>query len=139
MGATNRTKAGKRFYQLNHLVDHVGPHLPGVSHLAVLLVCFRHAHASKFSVSVARIANSTRLSKRHVKRILRELESIGTIIMLNEHRGPIPRLYRITGRVNLKIESSTAGRTASRPSGQRKCTSVRGDTHVTITSAICHH
>jgi|GEM_PF-2171833 len=97
--APPKRKSLKRFEQLNHIVDVVSPTLPSASHVAVLLICYRHAReGGSFTVSTKRIANACRLSERHTKRIVDDLEATGVIVMESEHAGPIPRKYRITGQ-----------------------------------------
>lgn len=95
-----KRKSTKRFEQLNRLVDDINPTLPTATHAAVLMTCFRHGGpGGGFRVSTARIARSTCISERQAKRVIDQLESCGVIELLQEHQGPIPRQYRITGRV----------------------------------------
>ncbi|MCO8121457.1 helix-turn-helix domain-containing protein [Stieleria sp. TO1_6] len=108
-GEATKRKSQKRFEQLNRIIDDIAPTLPSASHLAVLLICFRHGRqAGFFRASTKRIAKSARLSERHVKRIINDLETAGVVRLEAEHNGPIPRSYRITGQT------------------------ANGDTHVTI-------
>lgn len=104
-----KRKSTQRFEQLNLLVDVVCPSLTSPSHVAVVMVCYRHARENgEFQVSTERIARAVRLSERHVKRVLDDLERASVLKMKLEHRGPIPRRYRFTGKP------------------------ANGDTHVTI-------
>ncbi|WP_420876874.1 helix-turn-helix domain-containing protein [Rosistilla oblonga] len=95
-----KRKSNRRFEQLNRLVDEVCPQLPGTSHVAILMVCWRHAReAGHFQASTKRIARSAGLKERQAKRIIDDLEAAGVIEMTKEHNGPVPRCYRITGKV----------------------------------------
>ncbi len=92
-------KSARRFEQFNLLVDEVGPQLPTPAHLAVLLVAFRHGKGNGyFRVSTDRIAESVNLKKRRVVYILRELQKLEVIQLVKEHKGRIPRVYRINFR-----------------------------------------
>jgi len=94
-----KQKSDKRWKQFNHLIDTIATTLPSASHVAVVSTCFRHANEDGFfGVSTNRIARSTRLSKRHVQRILDELESSVVLRLVKEHQGPLPRRYKFTGR-----------------------------------------
>lgn len=94
-----RRKAAKRFEQLNVLVDHVGPHLPTPTHLAVLLVAFRHGRGNGyFRVSTERIAQSVNLKKRRVVDIIDDLQRLEVIQLVQAHQGPLPAIYRINFR-----------------------------------------
>ena len=98
-GPGPKRKSQKRFEQLNHIVDNVAPTLASASHVAVMLICYRHAReGGTFQVSNRRIAHSAGVTERHVKRVMGDLESCGAIELQREHQGPIPRRYRITGR-----------------------------------------
>ncbi|MEO1616828.1 MAG: hypothetical protein AAFV88_13310 [Planctomycetota bacterium] len=118
-----KRKSQKRWEQLNRIIDDVAPSLPSASHVAVLMICFRHGRQGGFfRVSTSRIAKSSKLSDRHVKRILDDLEKSGVISLEAEHKGPTPRTYRITGRAangDAHVTNSTE------PTPQ-----VNGDTHV---------
>jgi hypothetical protein len=104
-----KAKSNVRFQQLNRLVDTIAVSLPSASHVAVALVCYRHAREDGvFGVSTNRIAKSTRLSKRQVQRVLDYLEKETVLKLMKEHQGPLPRKYKFTGRT------------------------ANGDTHVTI-------
>jgi CRP-like cAMP-binding protein len=97
---TPKKKSQKRFEQLNRLVDDVTGTLPAVAHVAVLLVCFRHAMAGgTFRLSTRRISEATKLSGRHVVRVMADMRSGGVIEQLEEHKGPLPAKYRITGKL----------------------------------------
>jgi hypothetical protein len=107
-----KRKSFQRFEQLNHLVDIVAASLKSSSHVAVALVCYRHARENGvFGVSTKRLSDTTRLSTRQVRRVLDDLEKASVIKMVKEHDGPLPRKYKFTGR----------------PSN--------GDTHVTISKS----
>lgn len=94
--AEAKRKSARRFEQLNEIIDEIAPKLPGPSHVAVLLCCFRHGRgAGYFRVSTARLARSTTLQHRRVRYVMDELERMGVIEMITEHKGPIPRTYRI--------------------------------------------
>ena len=93
-----KRKSAMRFEQLNQLVDDIAPSLPQTAHVAVLFCCYRHARErGHFQVSARRIAEATKLSERHVKRVLDDLERGEVIEMVREHNGPIPKQYQITG------------------------------------------
>lgn len=99
MEATKK-KSAKRFEQLNRLADDITPTLPTSTHVAVLMLCYRHGRAGgTFRVSTSRLARSARISGRQARRVLDDLEGSGVIELLKEHQGPVPRLYRITGKV----------------------------------------
>lgn len=98
-GPGPKRKSQKRFEQLNHIVDNVAPTLKSASHVAVLLVCYRHAWTGgTFQISNRRIADSAGTTHRHARRVMDDLEAAGVIELVAEHQGPIPRRYRITGR-----------------------------------------
>ncbi len=93
-----KRKSAMRFEQLNQIVDDIAPSLPTPAHVAVLFCCYRHARElGHFQVSTNRIAQSTKVSPRHARRIIDDLEQWKVIEMEREHNGPIPRQYRITG------------------------------------------
>lgn len=93
-----KRKSEMRFEQLNQLVDDIAPTLPTPAHVAVLFCCYRHARErGHFQVSTKRIADGARVSERHAKRLIDDLERFEVIEMEREHQGPIPRRYRITG------------------------------------------
>jgi hypothetical protein len=95
-----KSKSQKRFEQLNRIVDRIAPTLQTPSQVAVLLVCYRHAfERGHFRVSIRRIADATRLSTRQVMRVMDQLRRLGVIDLLEEHRGPVPAQYRITGEL----------------------------------------
>ena len=95
-GETPKRKSHNRWEQFNRIVDDIACKLPTASHVAVLMVCFRHGRgAGFFRVSTGRIAESVKLKERRVKYILDELETAGIITLIKEHQGPIPRTYRI--------------------------------------------
>jgi hypothetical protein len=92
----DKKKSARRFEQLNAIVDDIAPKLPSVSHVAVLLCCFRHGRGlGFFRVSTQRIAKATNLQRRRVQYILDDLERLGAVVLVSEHQGPIPRTYRI--------------------------------------------
>jgi|SRR6056297_1908071 len=92
-----KKKSQKRFEQLNRIVDDIAPTLPTSTHVAALLVCFRHGRgAGFFRVSTRRLAKSIGVKVRQTKSILDDLEQAGVIVLTKEHQGPIPRTYRIT-------------------------------------------
>ncbi|MDV6034057.1 MAG: hypothetical protein F9B45_28980 [Phycisphaera sp. RhM] len=95
-----KRKSQKRFEQLNRIVDDIAPTLPSSTHTAVLLVCFRHARqGGAFRVSTRRIADAAGVTPRWVQKVLDDLEQLGVVTLCEEHKGPIPRQYRITGNV----------------------------------------
>lgn len=95
-----KRKSSQRFEQLNRLVDNVAPSLPSPSHVAVAMVCYRHARENgAFQVSTKRIATSAAIHPRHARRILDDLEKWLVIEMTKDHTGPIPKRYRFTGRL----------------------------------------
>lgn len=96
MDKTKR-KSQKRWEQFNRIVDVVAPSLPTSTHVAVLLCCFRHGRqGGYFRASTKRIAESAGLKKRQTQYILDELEQLGVITFISEHKGPIPRVYQVT-------------------------------------------
>ncbi len=89
-------KSSKRFEQLNLIIDDIAPKLPTAAHVAVLVCCFRHGRGlGFFRVSTQRIAKSTKLQRRRVQYIMDDLERQGVVVLVAEHKGPIPRTYRI--------------------------------------------
>lgn len=93
-----KRKSEMRFEQLNQLVDDIAPTLPTPAHVAVLFCCYRHARErGHFQVSTKRISASTKVSPRHARRIIDDLEQLKVIELMREHNGPIARQYRITG------------------------------------------
>lgn len=124
-----KRRSQKRFEQLNLIVDKIAPALPTSTHVAVLMICFRHGGShGEFRVSTARIACSACVSERQAKRVINELERAEVIELLEEHQGPIPRQYRITG----KVPNGDTHDTNSKP----KKSTVNGDTHDTIPRQI---
>lgn len=108
----SKRKSSERFEQLNLIVDEVAPKLPTPAHVAVLFCCFRHARErGHFQVSTRRIATSSKVSERHAKRIIDDLERLQVIAMEREHQGPIPRRYRITGRCAIVTPTSPINQT----------------------------
>lgn len=94
-----KRKSHKRFEQLNELIDGITGTLPTPTHGMALMVCFRHGRpGGRFRVAIDRIADSAGISRRQAQRVLDDLERMGVVELLKEHQGPIPRLYRITGR-----------------------------------------
>lgn len=92
----DKRKANSRFRQLNVIVDEIAPQLPTPGHVAVLLCCFRHGRGMGFfKVSTERLAKSTTLKRRRVQYILDDLERMGAVVLVSEHKGPIPRTYQI--------------------------------------------
>ena len=93
-----KRKSANRFAQLNQIADRIAPSLPTTAHVAVLFCCFRHARElGHFQVSTKRIAATARISERHARRIVDDLERLKVIKLEVEHQGPIARRYRITG------------------------------------------
>lgn len=91
-----KRKSAKRFEQLNVIVDEVAPQLPTPTHLAVLLCCFRHGKGvGYFRASTDRLARTVGLKKRRIQDILDELQQMKVIDLVQEHKGPLPRVYRI--------------------------------------------
>lgn len=125
-----KRKSHKRFEQLNQIVDAISPTLPTAAHVAVLFICYRHARENgRFQVSTKRIANSSTLSERHVKRIMDDLERLLVIRMETEHQGPVPRRYRITGQPAMVTSMSPIEDSESEL--MVTSTSANGDIHVT--------
>ncbi|KAA5543580.1 hypothetical protein FYK55_10215 [Roseiconus nitratireducens] len=95
-----KRKSQRRFEQLNRIVDVIAPTLPTSTHVAVLLVCFRHARqGGAFQVSTRRIADAVNIKRRRAQYVLDELIELGVVAITEEHKGPIPRKHRITGEV----------------------------------------
>lgn len=92
-----KRKSDKRFEQLNELTDKVCPTLPNCQYVTVVLVCYRHGRANGFfRVSLARLSSSTRIKHRQLQYILKELQLMGVITLVQAHQGPIPAVYRFT-------------------------------------------
>ncbi len=97
--STPKRKSQLRFEQLNRIADVIAQTLPTSTHVAVLMIAYRHAGpGGQFSVSTNRIADACRISDRWAKNVIDDLERLGVIVMLQDHKGPIPRRYKITGR-----------------------------------------
>lgn len=97
--ASQKGKSAKRFELLNRLWDEITETLPTSTHVAVLGCCYRHARVGGyFRVSTGRLARSTKVGQRQARRVLDDLERQGVIELVREHDGPIPRVYRITGK-----------------------------------------
>jgi len=93
-----KRKSARRFEQLNLIVDTIAPTLKSASHVAVLMVCYRHADPNgRFRASKSRIALACNLSVRQTVRVMKDLEVAGVIVKERDHDGPIPQRYRITG------------------------------------------
>ncbi len=92
-------KSQRRFEQLNIIVDKIAPTLRTPTHVAVLLVCFRHGRGrGYFRASTSRVAASVGIKKRQAVNIFDALEKAGVIELVEEHKGPVPRTYKITFR-----------------------------------------
>lgn len=86
----------QRWEQNNYLIDAICPQFKSATYGLVLMTCFRHGRgAGFFRASTKRIAKSAVTSERHVRRILDEFERFQVIELIDEHKGPIPRTYRI--------------------------------------------
>lgn len=96
---TPKRKSQKRFEQVNDLVDRIAPTLPAATHVAVVLVAWRHATNGRFRLSASQVAKSVSGSLRNVRRVLDELEEGGVIVKVSDEQGTIPRTYRFTGNV----------------------------------------
>jgi DNA-binding MarR family transcriptional regulator len=126
-----KRKSQERFELLNKITDVIGPTLPSSTHFAVLVVCYRHAiRGGHFRVSAKRIAKSCRLSSRHVGRIIDELERLGVIEAIRDHKGPIPKQYKITQRTAANDDTHVTIKNTVPPGGMVTPMSVNGDTHV---------
>jgi two-component sensor histidine kinase len=91
-----KKRSDRRWEQHNYLVDEINPRLKNATYIAVLWVCFRNGRGlGYFRASSNRIAKCARTSKRNVQRILDDFESWRIIELIEEHKGPIPRTYRI--------------------------------------------
>lgn len=91
-----KRKSTRRFEQFNVLVDQVGPLLPTPTHLAVLLVAFRHGKGNGyFRVSTERIAQSVGLKKRRVAKVIDDLQRLQVLQQVQEHQGRWAAVYRI--------------------------------------------
>ena len=85
-----------RWEQNNYLIDAICPQFKCATYGLVLMTCFRHGRGTGFfRASTKRIAKSTVTSARHVRRILDEFQQFKVIELIEEHKGPIPRTYRI--------------------------------------------
>lgn len=91
-----KKRSDQRWEQHNYLVDEINPRLKNSTYIAVLWACFRHGRGfGYFRASTNRIAKCARTSKRNVQRIIDDLEKWKVIELITEHKGPIPRTYRI--------------------------------------------
>lgn len=91
-----KKRSDQRWEQHNYLVDEINPKLKNATYIAVLWACFRNGRGlGYFRASSNRIAKCARTSKRSVQRILDDLERWKVIELIDEHKGPIPRTYRI--------------------------------------------
>lgn len=119
-----------RFEQLNRITDMIGPTLPSASHVAVLHVAWRHAGPrGHFSVSTKMLARQCRLSNRQAGRLIDDLERLGVIKEVCDHKGPIPKRYQITGRAAANGDTHDAIKSDIPPAGMVTPTTVNGDTH----------
>lgn len=125
-----KRKSDERWQQFNFLVDKILPTLPNGMHRAVLMICFRHGRGpGDFSVSTKRIAASAGISDRQVQRIIDDLEAGQVIRLTEEHKGPLPRRYRITFKA-FNGDTHVTIRNSPPPDLMVTPTSANGDTHV---------
>lgn len=96
MTKSTKRNSDERWKQNNYLVDKISPQLKSSGYIAVLWACFRHGRGlGFFRVSTKRIAQSSLMGERYVRRILDDFEACGLIEVVKERQGTIPRTYRI--------------------------------------------
>jgi len=97
--SNKRSKSGRRFEQLNRLVDEICPRLQPLQSW-LLLICWRHANEKgQFRLSVSRMVRQTTKSKRTVQRNLRKLMERGAIRIIDGPKGTSTTTYQITGTI----------------------------------------
>lgn len=110
-----------RWQQGQMIFEEIAPTLPSPSYVAVLAYCWFRARNRDciFSESSEQISQATKVSVRHVKRILGDLESAGVIVLTeaSRGRGSVCR-RRITGNTY-----SIKGDTTSPQSHEERVTS----------------
>jgi DNA-binding MarR family transcriptional regulator len=93
-----KRKSHKRWEKMNHLVDNVLSSIQSPAAVSILWVAFRHANLrDEFRISFRQIAKLTGYDPRHVRRALDQMVQAGVIEIIQERRGTIPVIYKITG------------------------------------------
>lgn len=86
----------QRIRQFNLMADVLFSQLPTATHGLVLVVCWRHADQyGTFSLSHSKIAETLGVTRRHVIRIMSDLQRLGSIAMVSKGSGVIPSVYKI--------------------------------------------
>lgn len=101
-GQAKKRKSQRRFEHVNHLADNVIQHLPSVSQRLLLLVCWRYANPKgEFQVSMIRLAKTTGICHRQVRRAFSGMIDIGALQVVTPQHGRRAAVYRITGEPRL--------------------------------------
>jgi hypothetical protein len=84
-----KRRSEMRWEQGRLLVEQITPTLPSSSHVAVLLYCWFRARGRDcvFSESAEQIGEATKVSKRHVVRVLGELEAGQVLKTVQQSKG----------------------------------------------------
>ncbi len=126
-------KSSMRFQQINLLCDRVIRNLPSAAHRLLLIVCWRHADADRlFQCSIQNLADSCGLSKRHTTDLMKDLQQIGSLVVVCKGNGRTPAVYKITGkpRDSGELQITTKGRRNGEPQITTKL-EIRGEPQIT--------
>jgi hypothetical protein len=97
---TSKATSSKRFEQINMIVDEIVKQLPTPTHGLALIVCWRHANASRqFSISHSRLAKVLGVSRRSAIRTMNTLLEVGVIRRVEMGSGATSSRYEITGKL----------------------------------------
>jgi CRP-like cAMP-binding protein len=97
---TSKATSSKRFEQINMIVDEIVKQLPTPTHGLALIVCWRHANASRqFNLSHNQLAEALRISRRSAIRTMNTLLKVGVIRRVKKGAGATSSRYEITGKV----------------------------------------
>jgi hypothetical protein len=97
-GQARKRKSQRRFEHVNHIVDSVIGNLPSVSQRLLLVVCWRFANPKgEFQVSMLRLAKTTGICHRQVRRAFDAMIDIGALQVVTPQHGRRAAVYRITG------------------------------------------
>jgi hypothetical protein len=98
--STSKATSSKRFEQINMIVDEIVKQLPTPTHGLALIVCWRHANASRqFSLSHSRLAKALGVSRRSAIRTMNTLLEVGVIRRVEMGSGATSSRYEITGKL----------------------------------------
>ena len=82
--------------QFNLMIDVLLSQLPTATHGLVLVVCWRHADQNQvFELSHSRIADALGVTRRHVIRIMADLQRLGAIVLISKGSGVKPSTYKV--------------------------------------------